>query len=118
MIVARNRLTQAQVIEYEQELIKKDQEAYEFLMNDPRGRWLLSRLKEDAFFENPVFTGNSTTFFNDGKRMAVMDLVKNIELTSIELAKKVIEAKVEELEIKENLAQSIQNRIRDQEEED
>ncbi len=116
MIVARNGLTQAQVIEYERELIEKDKESYEFLMNDPRGRWLLSRLKEYAFFENIVFTGNSTTFYNDGKRMAIMDLVKNIELTSIELAKKVIEAKAEELEIKENLARSIKNRIRDDEE--
>lgn len=116
MIIARNGLTQAQVIEYEKELIERDKESYKFLMNDPRGRWLLSRLKEFSFFESHLFTGNSTTFFNDGKRMAIMDLVQNIELTSIELAKKVIDAKVEELELKENLARSIKNRIRDDEE--
>ncbi len=47
---------------------KAEQEAFVWLMNDKRGRRFIWKLLERTGVFTSSFTGNSTTFFNEGQR--------------------------------------------------
>lgn len=97
---------------YLQEILKKDQESYEYLMKDPKGRWFFSRLCEQSFISSTTFTGNSHSFFYEGIRKAALDLIDCIKITSFDLHQEVIQAEIEVLGEKENLASYAKNQER------
>lgn len=63
-----------------QDYIKlKDDEAYRFLLNDEKGRWFISRLLRAEGLVATSFTGNSATFYNEGRRAVVIAIRNKIE---------------------------------------
>lgn len=56
-----------------------NEEAFRYVMSDVRGRnfvwWVLSETK----LYNDSFTGNSTTFYNEGKRSVGLKLIADLE---------------------------------------
>lgn len=52
------------------ERVRREQEAtdFEWLMADPRGRRVVLGLMREAQVDKDCFTGNSTTFYNEGRR--------------------------------------------------
>lgn len=97
---------------YLQALLKKDRESYEYLMKDPKGRWFFSRLCEQSFISCTTFTGNSHSFFYEGIRKAALDLIDCMKTASFDLHRDVIQAEIEVLGEKENLASYAKNKER------
>lgn len=63
----------SQKIENFQEYIRKrDDEAYRFLLQSTEGRWFLARLLKAEGIHAGSFTGNSSTFYNEGRRAVVI----------------------------------------------
>jgi len=54
-----------ELAEYEQE---REREELRYILDDPKGRRFLWRLLDYAGVYNSSFTGNSFTFFNEGRR--------------------------------------------------
>lgn len=56
--------------------VRKEQEAsdFEWLMQDPRGRRLVRGLLAESQVDKDCFTGNSSTFYNEGKRSVGLHL--------------------------------------------
>jgi hypothetical protein len=50
-----------------------------WVMADTRGRRMMWRLFEICSVFRTTFTGNSTTFFNEGKRSVALELLADIE---------------------------------------
>lgn len=94
---------------YEEKLREKDIEAYCFLLSDPRGRWFIRRLASVAFFDAPTFTGNSNSYFNDGRRSVVLDVVNDMKQADLEFHKLLLQAEIEELNYKEETSRLIKN---------
>lgn len=53
---------------FKEEIERQDRAAYEYMLNDRRGRWFLMRLFDCTFVNATTYTGNSNSFFNEGKR--------------------------------------------------
>ena len=51
-----------------QEIHRLDQSALLSLLKNKEGRWFLMRMLDATGVNSNSFTGNSTTFFNEGKR--------------------------------------------------
>ncbi len=60
--------------------LKKDREkqSWEWVLNDTKGRHVLWMILANAKIYNPSFTGNSHTFFNEGRRSIGLDLLESI----------------------------------------
>lgn len=60
--------------------VERDQEKADFawLMSDKRGRRFMWRMLEVTGVYRTSFTGNSTTFFNEGMRNVGLQLIANI----------------------------------------
>ena len=58
--------------EYQQilarEQVNKDVEAVRWMLGDERGRWFLQRMFQACQLTGNTFTGNSGTFYNEGRR--------------------------------------------------
>lgn len=65
-------------------MANKDREALKSLLNDPNGRWFLMRLLDKTKVMTDCFTGNSTTFYNEGRRKVGVDIVCEIASLGIE----------------------------------
>lgn len=61
-----------------QERERRDREAFEYVLSDPRGRWFLMELFDNTFYNATTFTGNSQSFFNEGKRSVTVNIVSRI----------------------------------------
>lgn len=46
----------------------KDREALKKVLKTQAGRWFFIRLLEQTGYQAPAFTGNSQTFYNEGRR--------------------------------------------------
>lgn len=64
----------------EKERVRREQELKDIkeLLNAPFGRRFLNRLLNQCNMYQPVFTGNSKTFFNDGMRNVALWLLGDI----------------------------------------
>lgn len=58
---------------------KRDDEAYRFLLRTAEGRWFIIRLLQQEGLTASSFTGNSSTFFNEGRRAVVIAIRDKIE---------------------------------------
>ena len=63
---------------------RKDAQALKDLLNTPSGRWFLMRLLDKTKVMSDCFTGNSSTFYNEGRRKVGVDLVTEIASLGLE----------------------------------
>lgn len=65
-------------------MAEKDRQALMGLLKDPNGRWFLMRLLDKTKVMTDCFTGNSSTFYNEGRRKVGVDLVNEIAALGLE----------------------------------
>lgn len=70
---------------FQEEINRHDKEAYQYMLSDPRGRWFLMRLFDNTYLNSTTYTGNSQSFFNEGKRAVGVNVHRKIvDLLGIE----------------------------------
>ena len=85
MSITDENSVQARMIKYIQEqMVRKDKEALMDLLKTPSGRWFLMRLLDKTKVLSDCFTGNSSTFYNEGRRKVGVDLVNEIAALGLE----------------------------------
>ena len=90
---------QAQIQKYQfMELHRLDQESLKNILKTVDGRWFLMRLLDATGVMSNTFTGNSTTFFNEGKRQVGLEILARISELGIEAVKLKQQAKLEYIE--------------------
>lgn len=57
----------------------KDKTALEWMLNNRQGRWFLARLLKNEGLTAGSFTGNSATFYNEGRREVVVGIYQSIK---------------------------------------
>lgn len=64
-----------------QEKESREQELadFQFIMENPQGRRFMMRMLDMTGFQKSSFTGNSTTFFNEGQRNIGLQLWADIQ---------------------------------------
>ena len=72
-------LQQAQQEFIVRELAGKDKAALEYLLKTRHGRWFLARLMKADGLHAATFTGNSATFYNEGRREAALTIYNAIK---------------------------------------
>ena len=70
-----------------QELHRLDQSSLMSLLKNKEGRWFLTRLLDATGINANSFTGNSHTFFNEGKRQVGLELLARIQELGIDAVK-------------------------------
>lgn len=79
MSVTDNNTAIAKMAEYIQaQMRKKDAEALNELLASPSGRWFLMRMFDKTKLVSNSFTGNSSTFYNEGRRSVGVELMNEI----------------------------------------
>ena len=81
-----------------QELHRLDQSSLMSLLKNKEGRWFLMRLLDATGINANSFTGNSTTFFNEGKRQVGLELLARIQELGIDAVKLKQKAELEYIE--------------------
>ena len=56
------------------EIINKDTAVIQWMLENPEGRWFLLRMFQSCQLTGTTFTGNSSTFFKEGRRSVVCEL--------------------------------------------
>lgn len=80
----------------------KDKGALETLLNTEEGRWFIARLMDTEGFNTVAFTGNSSTFYNEGRRSVTVDIYENIKrLLGVDGVRKLHTAEEDLMEFKE-----------------
>lgn len=75
---------QARMLEYIQsKMHERDANALKELLDTPSGRWFIMRLLDKTKVLSDCFTGNSQTFYNEGRRKVGIDLVNDIALLGL-----------------------------------
>jgi hypothetical protein len=86
---------------FQAEIRHKDEEALMELLLTPSGRWFLMRLLDAAKVNAPCFTGNSQTFYNEGRREVGLMLLNNIAALGLEGIKLKQEAEIEYIKMQQ-----------------
>ena len=60
------------------EIQNRDRKGLAAVLSTEDGRWFLMRLLDTCCIMQTTFTGNSQSFFNEGRRSVGIDIVKNI----------------------------------------
>ena len=81
-----------------QELHRLDQSSLMSLLKNKEGRWFLMRLLDATGINANSFTGNSHTFFNEGKRQVGLELLARIQELGIDAVKLKQKAELEYIE--------------------
>lgn len=66
------------------EIRRRDEEALRDLLGNESGRWFLMRLMDFTKVNQSCFTGNSHTFFNEGKREVGLEIMRMMAGLGIE----------------------------------
>lgn len=56
----------------------KDRNAMKTLLTTDEGRWFIARLLKNEGLTTSAFTGNSATFYNEGRRSVAVDIYQSI----------------------------------------
>ena len=72
-----NRATQQKLMQAA--ITGKDKAALEWLLDNSNGRWFLARLMQQEGLTAGSFTGNSATFYNEGRREVVVGIYQSIK---------------------------------------
>lgn len=70
-----------------EEIHRLDQNALKSILKSTEGRWFLMRLLDATGVNSNSFTGNSTTFFNEGKRQVGLELLARIQEIGLDAVK-------------------------------
>ena len=103
----RYKLSDKESKRYDALIATKDMESFSFMLNDPRGRWFLERLAGSNFVYNSTFTGNSSTFLNEGRRSVILELFDKLRGLSDEFTFKLILAQKERFECMEKFVKEV-----------
>ena len=94
-----------------EQIRQKDAEALSNLLKSEDGRWFLMRLLDSTGISASAFTGNSTTFYNEGRRDIGVQLNNRIHLLGLEAIKNKQKAELEyvqlQIEIRRNAEQQM-----------
>jgi hypothetical protein len=83
-------------------IAQKDKESIKALLTSEEGRWFIARLMKNEGLMSTAFTGNSGTFYNEGRRSVAVDIYQNIKsLLGVEGIKLFHSAQEELLEFEE-----------------
>ena len=63
---------------------ERDRQALMAIMNTVLGSWFISRLLDSTGLINPSFTGNSQTFYKEGKRAVGIGILNQIKALGLE----------------------------------
>lgn len=69
------------------DMVRRDREALLWMLGDERGRWFIQRLLDRARTTSKCFTGNSTTFYNEGRRDVGLEVLASVAELGIEAVK-------------------------------
>lgn len=81
-----------------QEIHRLDQNSLTSILKSKEGRWFLMRLLDATGVNSSSFTGNSTTFFNEGKRQVGLELLARIQELGFDAVKLKQKAELEYIE--------------------
>lgn len=81
-----------------QEIRRLDQNSLTSILKSKEGRWFLMRLLDATGVNSSSFTGNSTTFFNEGKRQVGLELLARIQELGFDAVKLKQKAELEYIE--------------------
>jgi isopentenyldiphosphate isomerase len=95
---------------YLAEANRLDAEAYSFLLEDKRGRWLIARLAEENYLWATTFTNDAESYFREGKRAAVLVLFQKIRRAGARLGQLLLLAETERQDRAEALCREIMSR--------
>lgn len=74
----------SRLAEYQQilarEQVDMDTEAMRWILSDKRGRWFLQRMFQACQLTGNTFTGNSGTFYNEGRRDVAVSFYQLIRM--------------------------------------
>ena len=70
-----------------EEIHRLDQNALKSILKSTEGRWFLMRLLDATGVNSNSFTGNTTTFFNEGKRQVGLELLARIQEIGLDAVK-------------------------------
>jgi len=83
-------------------LADKDKTALQDLLTTESGRWFIARLLKNEGLHSSGFTGNSGTFYNEGRRSVAVDIYENIKrLLGVDGIKKLHAAQEDLMEFEE-----------------
>jgi protein-disulfide isomerase-like protein with CxxC motif len=60
------------------QLETKDKDALKFMLGCELGRWFFVRLLARTGYQAKIFTGNATTFYNEGRRALGVELYESV----------------------------------------
>lgn len=80
------------------ETIRRDQQALTALLKSEDGRWFLMRLLDATKVNSMCFTGNSKTFYNEGRRDVGLNILADVAKLGIEGIKLKQQAEMEYIE--------------------
>lgn len=80
------------------ELGRMDRSALHSILKSKEGRWFLIRLLDATGITANSFTGNSTTFYNEGKRQIGLEILARIQDLGIDAVKLKQKAELEYIE--------------------
>ena len=81
-----------------QEIHRLDQNSLTSILKSKEGRWFLMRLLDATGVNSSSFTGNSTTFFNEGKQQVGLELLARIQELGFDAVKLKQKAELEYIE--------------------
>ena len=81
-----------------QEIHRLDQNSLTSILKSKEGRWFFMRLLDATGVNSSSFTGNSTTFFNEGKRQGGLELLARIQELGFDAVKLKQKAELEYIE--------------------
>ncbi len=80
----------------------KDKDALQALLDSEEGRWFIARLLKNEGLHSSGFTGNSGTFYNEGRRSVAVDIYTNIKtLLGVDGIRKLHKAQEDLMEFEE-----------------
>ncbi|MDR2006505.1 MAG: hypothetical protein LBP78_04610 [Acidaminococcales bacterium] len=106
---SRFALSGAAMARYEAELERLDKEAFAFVLEDRRGRWLLSMLQAENFRNRSTFTNDAETYFNEGRRVAVLKFFDKAREADKRFSQLLLLAETERQAVAEDLVESLKN---------
>lgn len=74
--VAAERLREQDAERAKREAERQEAEDWRWLLSSSRGRRIMSSIRDLCGSDNSSFTGNSTTFYLEGRRSVALDLEK------------------------------------------
>ena len=60
-------------------IANKDKDSLKVLLTSEEGKWFIARLLKNEGLTTSAFTGNSATFYNEGRRSVAVDIYANIK---------------------------------------